>query len=45
MGAHPGVVVRDTLAVGLSRPRDHRDPELAGMKSGVITELYAAHAI
>ncbi|WP_425106457.1 ABC transporter ATP-binding protein [Ancylobacter sp.] len=44
MGAHPGVV-RDTLKVGLSRPRDRRDPELARMKSGVLTELYAAHAI
>ena len=44
MGAHPGVV-RDTLDVELPRPRDRRDPALARMKSDVLTELYAAHAI
>ncbi|MDQ0348628.1 hypothetical protein J2S76_003062 [Ancylobacter vacuolatus] len=32
------------VEVGLGA-RDRRDPELARMKSGVLTELYAAHAI
>jgi sulfonate transport system ATP-binding protein len=44
MGAHPGVV-RSTLDVELPRPRDRRDPLLASLRSDVLTDLYAAHAI
>ena len=44
MGANPGIV-RDVLEVPLAKPRDRRDESLARLKSQVLTELYAAHAI
>ncbi len=44
MGAHPGTI-RQMLDVNLQRPRDRRDPVISNLRSEVLTELYAAHAI
>lgn len=44
MGANPGIV-RQVVKVPLPQPRDRRDESLAREKAGILTELYAAHAI
>ncbi len=44
MSTNPGVVRRE-INVGLSHPRDRRDPTLAEIKSELLTELYNAHVI
>ncbi|CAM3076091.1 sulfonate ABC transporter ATP-binding protein [Pseudomonas floridensis] len=44
MGSRPGRIVHE-LTVGLTAPRDRRDPQLAGLKVQALTELQQAHLI
>ncbi|KTB81628.1 ABC transporter ATP-binding protein [Pseudomonas syringae] len=44
MGSRPGTITHE-LAVGLTTPRDRRDPLLARLKAQALTELHQAHVI
>lgn len=44
MNANPGGIRREVV-VDADRPRDRRDPYLAGLKADLLTELYNANLI
>ncbi len=44
MSSYPGQITAD-IAVGGTRPRDRRDPNLAHFRTAVLESLYAVHAI